>query len=177
MTQRFGPDEAAEYYSTYINQVPEGDICGILQAQLDETLVLLNGIPDARSAHRYAPDKWTIKEVVSHINDTERVFAFRALWFGRGFEGPLASFDQHVAMAGARADARAWSDHVAEFRLVRSATLPVFRSLAPEAWARRGVASGHPVSVRALAHIIAGHAAHHCRILRERYLSSASGAS
>lgn len=170
MSRSFGPDEAAEYYSIYISQVPDGDICDILQTQRDETLSLLGAIPDARSGHRYAPDKWTIMEVVSHLNDTERVFAFRALWFGRGFDGPLPSFDQNIAMTGAHADARAWSDHVAEFGLVRSATLPVFRSLPPEAWERRGVASGHPVSVRALAYIIAGHVTHHCRILRERYL-------
>jgi len=170
MSPLLGPDEAAEFYLTYINQVPEGEICDILQAQLGETMALLTGIPSERSEHRYAPDKWTIKEVVSHVNDTERVFAFRALWFGRGFDGPLPSFDQNRAMAAAQANARSWGDHVAEFQLVRSATLPVFRSFSPDAWARRGVASGHPVSVRALAYIVAGHAAHHCRILRERYL-------
>jgi hypothetical protein len=170
MSARVGPDEAAEYYFTYINQVPDGDICAILQAQLDEILALLNTISEERSHHRYAPDKWTIKEVVSHLNDTERVFVFRALWFARGFPDALPSFDQNLAIAGARADARPWSSHVNEFRAVRSATLPVFQSLSPEAWTRRGVASGHPVSVRGLAYIVAGHAAHHGKILRERYL-------
>ena len=169
MSDPVGRDEAAEYYFTYINQVPEGDICAILQVQLDETLAILNAISEERSLHRYARDKWTIKEVASHLNDTERVFAFRALWFARGFPEPLPSFDQNIAIAGARADARPWRSHVDEFRAVRSATLPLFHSLSPEAWARRGVASGHPVSVRALAYITAGHVAHHCRILRERY--------
>ncbi len=146
------------------------DICDFLRTQLDDTLALLNGISEEQSQHRYAPDKWTIKEVVSHLNDTERVFVFRALWFARGFPEPLPSFDQNVAIAGARANERSWRGHVHEFRSVRTATLPVFESLSPEAWTRRGVASGHTVSVRAIAYITAGHVAHHCRILRERYL-------
>ena len=170
MSRPIVPDDAAEYYATYIDQVPEGDICDILEAQLDETLALLNAISEERSHYRYAPDKWTIKEVASHLCDTERVFAFRALWFARGFPDPLPSFDQNIAIGLARADTRPWRSHVEEFRAVRSATLPVFQSLSPEAWTRRGVASGHPVSVRALAYIVAGHVAHHCRILRERYL-------
>jgi hypothetical protein len=162
--------EAGEYYFTYINQVPAGDICAILEAQLDDTLALLNTISEARSQHRYAPDKWSIKEVASHLNDTERIFVFRALWFARGLPEPLPSFNQDIAIVKAGADARPWRSHVEEFRAVRSATLPVFRSLSPEAWTRRGVASGHPVSVRALAYITAGHVVHHSRLLRERYL-------
>jgi hypothetical protein len=174
MSPAIGQDEAAEYYFTYINQVPDGDICVILQTQLDETLALLNAISEERSRHRYAPGKWTIKEVANHLNDTERVFTFRALWFARGFPDPLPSFDQNIAIAGVGAEVRPWRSHVEEFRAVRLATLPVFQSLSPEAWLRRGVASGHPVSVRALAYITAGHVAHHARILRERYLSARS---
>jgi hypothetical protein len=162
--------EAAEYYFTYINQVPAGDIGDILETQAPETLRLLGGISDERSRHRYAPDKWTIREVVGHINDTERLFLFRALWFARGLPDPLPSFDQDVALAHAGADARAWQSHLDEFAAIRAATLSFFRNLPPEAWARRGTASGNPFSVRALAYITAGHVAHHVRILRERYL-------
>jgi hypothetical protein len=162
--------EAAEYYFTYIKQVPEGDIGRILDAQEAETVQLLHGISEERSRHRYAPGKWTIREVVSHMNDTERMFAFRALWFARGFDSALPSFDQDVAIRTAGADDRPLSSHIDEFRAVRAATLSFFRNLPADAWTRRGIASGNPFTVRALAHIAAGHVAHHVRILRERYL-------
>ena len=162
--------EFAQYYVTYVSQVPQGDIRGILEAQESDTLQLLRGIPEDRSLHRYAPDKWTIREVVSHINDTERMFVFRAMWFARGFDSALPSFDQDVAIRGAGADARTFASHLEEFRAVRDATVALFRHLPDEAWSRRGVASGNAVTVRALAYITAGHVAHHVRLLRERYL-------
>lgn len=162
--------EAAEYYFTYIDQVGPGDICQILEAQADETLGLLHGIPEAQSLHRYAPDKWTIRQVLSHVNDTERAFVFRALWFAREFDSPLPSFDQNIAIAGADADARSWQSHVEEFRAVRASTVAFFGNLPTDAWPRRGIASGNPFTVRALAYITAGHVTHHMRILRERYL-------
>src|SRR6266567_5693029 len=93
--------EAAEYYFTYIDQVPRGDIRDILEVQSRETLALLGGISEEQSLHRYAPDKWSIREVVGHLNDTERLFVFRAFWFGRGFDSPLPSFDQHTAISAA----------------------------------------------------------------------------
>jgi hypothetical protein len=108
----------------------------------------------------------------SHVNDTERVFQSRALWFGRGLEGPLPSFDQILGARGARADEISWAAHVEDFRAVRLATMTLFRNLPEDAWMRSGVASGNPVTVRALAYIIAGHAAHHRSILEERYLKS-----
>jgi hypothetical protein len=107
--------------------------------------------------------------VLNHINDTERTFTFRALWFGRGFSESLASFDQNIAANGARADDYSWTSHVAAFRDIRRATLSFFRNLPEEAWPRKGVASGNPVTVRALAYIIAGHVSHHIAILQERY--------
>jgi hypothetical protein len=162
--------EAAEYYFTYINKVGPGDICQILFAQSTETLALLRGISEEQSLHRYAPEKWSIRQVVSHVNDTERAFVFRALWFARGFDTPLPSFDQNIAIAGAGADARSWSSHLEEFQAVRAATLAFFQSLPADAWARRGVASGNTFSVRALAYITAGHVTHHMRNVRERYL-------
>ena len=172
MTVTTAPDrtEAAEYYFTYIDQVPAGDICGVLQAQLGETLALLHDVSDERSLVRYAPDKWSIRQVVSHLNDTERLFVFRAFWFARGFDSPLPSFDQNVAVSTAGADERPWRSHVDEFRAVRAATLAFFQGLPAGAWQRRGVASGNPFTVRALAYLSAGHVIHHTKILRERYL-------
>lgn len=170
MRQTIDPSEAAEYYFTYIDQVPDGDIRGILEAQEGEIVAVLGGLSEQASLHRYAPDKWSIREVLSHVNDAERVFVCRALWFARGFESPLPSFDQHVALAAAGADARSLGSHVDEFRAVRAATLSLFRHLPAEAWDRRGIASDNPFTVRALAYITAGHATHHLRILRERYL-------
>ena len=172
MTNIAAPErtEAAEYYFTYIDQVPGGDICDILRAQIPETVTVLKGISEEQSLHRYAPEKWSIRQVVSHLNDTERLFVFRALWFARGFDSPLPSFDQNSAIATAGADDRPWSSHVEEFRAVRSATVAFFQDLPADAWSRRGIASGNPFTVRALAYISAGHVAHHLRILRERYL-------
>jgi hypothetical protein len=162
--------EAAEYYFTYIDQVAGGDICEVLRAQLLETFALLRGISDDQSLYRYALDKWSIRQVVSHMNDTERVFAFRAFWFARGFDSPLPSFDQNMAVSTAGADERSWSSHVEEFRLVRTATSAFFENLPGDAWARRGVASGNPFTVRALAYLTAGHTSHHTTILQKRYL-------
>jgi len=162
--------EAAEYYFTYINQVADPDVCRVLENQLAEMAPLFQGISEDVSRHRYASDKWTIRQVLSHINDTERLFTFRALWFARGLPDPLPSFDQDVAIAHAGADDRAWGTHVEEFRALRTATLALFNNLPEDAWARHGTASGNPFSVRALAFITAGHLAHHVRLLRERYL-------
>jgi len=162
--------EAAEYYFTYIDQVPTGDVCQVLEGQLADTLALFRGISGDRSLYRYAPGKWSIRDVVNHLTDTERLFVFRAFWFARGFDTPLPSFDQNVAAAAAGADHRSWESLVEEFRAVRAATVTFFRSLPPDVWARRGVASGNPFTVRALAYVAAGHVIHHTNILRARYL-------
>ena len=163
--------EAAEYYFKYIDKV-QGDVRHVLEAQLPETVTFLRSISEEQSLHRYAPGKWSMREALSHVNDTERVFVFRAFWFARGFEGPLPSFDQDVAVPTAAADERSWSSHVEEFQAVREATLALFTHLPEAAWTRRGIASGNPVTVRALAYITAGHVEHHIQILRERYLRS-----
>ncbi len=174
MSQLIDRSEAAEYYFTYIDKValaPGEDICAVLSAQADEVRKLFDSISEEKSRHRYAPDKWSIRQVQSHVNDTERLFTFRALWFARGFDTPLPSFDQDAAIAAAGADDRSWASHAEEFQAVRGATLSLFRNLPADAWTRRGVASGNTFSVRALAFITAGHVAHHERILRERYLA------
>ena len=162
--------EAADYYFKYIDRVPAGDIRATLEAQQGETTSFLRGISSERSLHRYAPDKWSIRQVLSHVTDGERVFVSRAMWFARGFDSPLPSFDQDVAIAAFPADEVPWSALVDEFAAVRAATVPFFRNLPAAAWTRRGVASGYPFTVRALAYIVAGHLAHHVAILRERYL-------
>jgi hypothetical protein len=163
--------EAAEYYFKYIDLVPDGDICDTLEAQLSDTLGAFQRVPADRVEYRYAPDKWTIREVVSHVNDTERLFAFRAFWFARGFDSPLPSFEQEIAMRHAGAGARPWPTLMDEFESLRASTLLLFRHLPPEAWLRRGIASDNPFTVRALAYIGAGHVIHHMAILRDRYLS------
>ncbi|HJR58650.1 MAG TPA: DinB family protein [Vicinamibacterales bacterium] len=163
-------DEAADYYFKYIDLVPDGDVCAILEAQRTETLAFLRNIPEERSRHKYAADKWSVSEVVAHLNDCERLFAFRAFWFARGFESPLPSFDQEVAARHGRAGERDFSTHVEEFSLVRGSTLDLFEHLPADAWMRRGIASDNPFTVRALAFIAAGHVIHHARILKERYL-------
>jgi hypothetical protein len=165
--------EAAEYYFKYIDQVGPGDIRDILETQAPETLSLLQEISDSQSLHRYAPDKWTIRQTVSHLNDVERLYVSRAFWFARGFDSELPSFDQHTAVAAAGADERPWRAHVDEFRDVRAATVSFFRNLPEQAWSRRGIASGNPFSVRALAYITAGHVVHHNAILRQQYLAGA----
>lgn len=162
--------EAAPYYFTYIDKVPSGDIRTILETQRIETIAALSAISEDRSRHRYAPGKWSIRELVHHVNDSERVFAFRALWFARELGAELPSFDQDIGVAAGGADQRSWQSIVLEFAAVRTASVTLFNTLPDEAWHRRGVASGNPVTVRALAYIVAGHTAHHLQILRERYV-------
>ena len=164
-------DEAVEYYHGYISQAGTGDILQLMRSQRDTAAAFLRGISEERSLYSYAPEKWSICQVLSHINDSERVFAYRALWFARGFDSPLPSFDQEISVSAADADSRPWSDHIGEFQAIRASTLAFFESLATEAWMRRGVASGNPFTVRALAYIIVGHVNHHLRVLRERYLN------
>ena len=167
--------EAAEYYFTYINQVPDGDLCDTLNQQLDATRTLYRTITPAESRFSYAPGKWSIADTLTHISDAERVFAFRAWWFARGVNAPLPGFDQNAVADAARNLERPWSTCVDEFCAVRMGTLALLRSLPPAAWMRSGSASGHTFTVRALACIIAGHVEHHNRLLRERYLPSLRG--
>ena len=170
MTGRPASTEAAHYYFTYIDLIASDDVVGALEAQLEPTLRLLNTISEERSLHRYAPDKWSMRQLLNHVSDTERVFLYRALWFARGFDTPLPAFDQDIAVPPAAADQFSWASHIEDFRAVRTATMTFFRNLPAEAWDRSGVASGNPVTVRALAYIIGGHVAHHVAVLQERYL-------
>jgi hypothetical protein len=163
-------NEAAPYYFGYIDLVREDDVLARLEAQLDETMAFLGGIPEEQSLHRYAPDKWSIRQVLSHVNDAERLFLFRAFWFARGFDTPLPSYDEKAGALAAEADRFPWASHVEDFRAARLSTVAFFRNLPAEAWMARGVASDNPFTVRALAYILAGHVVHHTAVLRERYL-------
>lgn len=163
-------NEAAAYYYKYIDRITSPDIVGVLETQLEEALGFFAGISEEQSLHRYAPDKWSIRQVLNHVSDTERVFLFRAFWFGRGFDSPLPSFDETISAGTARADEISWARHIEEFRGTRLATATFFRNLPAEAWSRSGIASGNPFTVRALAYLAAGHLDHHVAILQERYL-------
>jgi uncharacterized damage-inducible protein DinB len=172
MKGRPEPSEAGSYYFTYIDQVTGDDPFVSIRRQTDKCLPFLRRITEEQSQLRYAPEKWSIRQVLNHVTDTERAFAFRALWFARGFEEPLPSYDQEIAAAGAKADAVSWSMHIEEFNRVRLATISLFQNLPSEAWMRKGVASGNTFTVRAMAFIIAGHVEHHFKILRQRYLKA-----
>jgi uncharacterized damage-inducible protein DinB len=162
--------EAAESHFLYIDRVKGDDICSALETQMEDALEVLREISEEKSLHRYAPEKWSIRQLLNHVSDSERIFAYRALWFARGLDKPLAGYDEKIAAAAAEADAVSWANHVAEFRGVRLTTVAFFRNLPEEAWMRTGVANEKRVTVRALAYIIAGHVEHHMGILRERYL-------
>ena len=162
--------EAASYYFTYIDLITSDDIVPAIENQMGEMLQFLGGITEEQSLHSYAPGKWTIREVLNHINDGERAFSGRAFWFARGFNDALPSFDQDVAVQMAQANNTSWADLVEEFKNVRLGTISLFKSLPAEAWDRTGVASDNAVSVRAIAYIIAGHVAHHMGVLQQKYL-------
>ncbi|HEV8599116.1 MAG TPA: DinB family protein [Gemmatimonadales bacterium] len=167
--------EYAPFFAAYIAGVPEGDLLARLESQLRETIGALAGLPESQGDYAYAPGKWTLKEVLGHMADAERVFCYRALRFARGDASPLTSFDEKLWVPNSGAGARSVADLQDELRVVRAATLALLRHVPPEAAERRGSVSGKEVSVRALAWIIAGHERHHLRILRERYLSPLSG--
>jgi len=169
MSHKPARDEAAEYFWTYINKVEGDDIVASLSRQTEEFTALLGRISEEASHSRYEPGKWSVREAVGHINDAERVFAYRALWFARGLSGGLPSMDQDVCVANAGHDTVEMAKLATEFGAVRAATMAMVKSLPEEAWDQRGVSSGNPLSVRAALWIICGHVEHHARILRERY--------
>jgi len=171
-TQPPGADEYAPYYGKYVSMVPAGDVIETLRKQVETTLGLLRGLPAAAADSRYAPDKWSLKEVVGHVTDAERIFAYRALCFARSEKAALPGMEPDDYVRAASFDARSLADLADELEQVRRATVCLFRGLDAGAWARRGTASGNPVSVRALAYIIAGHEQHHRQILESRYLGA-----
>lgn len=171
--QRPATGEHLPYFSTYIDQVTEADVLGLMASQVDEVKRFFEALPPARADYAYAPGKWTPKEILGHMTDTERVMTYRALAFSRNDPSPLPSFDENAWVPPAGFGRRSVASLLDEWIAVRRASLAFFNTLLPEATARRGTASNHTLSVRAVAYIITGHVRHHLRVLRERYLAGA----
>src|SRR5215831_1441606 len=157
------------YYQRYISLVPDEDVLVALDQQLSETLILLRSLSEHHGAFRYEPNKWSVKEVLGHLIDTERIMAYRALRIARNDRTPIPGFEQDDYVLNGPYSALRLADLVDEFKAVRAATLSLFRNLRPEDWTRVGTANKNDVTVRALAYIIAGHELHHRHILEERY--------
>ena len=162
--------EYAPYYGTYISKVPDDDIVAVLARGMRSTSDLLGSIREENGGHRYAPGKWSIREVIGHLCDAERVFAYRAMRFARSDATNLPGFDENAFVANSSFDARTVTDLAEEFRCVRAASIAFFGTLNADEWLRQGIANHQPVSVRALAWICAGHELHHMDLLRTRYL-------
>lgn len=168
--------EYAPYYGQYISLVTGNDVIGALEEQGKEIVALLFSLSEQQAQHRYAPDKWSVKEVVGHVIDTERIFAYRALRIARGDATPIDGFEQDDYVRGAQFDKRTLAGLVEEFAAVRRATVLLYEGLEADAWGRRGTANQKEVTVRALAYLTAGHELHHRKILKEKYLTAAATA-
>ena len=162
-------DEYASFYERYLSLVPEGDVLDLLSRQAEDTQALLQPLSAERALHRYAPGKWSVTEVAGHLCDAERIFSYRALCFARGDKTPLPGFDEEAYTPQAGFDRRGLPHVLAELRVLRQATVLMFRGLDEAAGQRRGTANGSPMSVRAAAYVIAGHERHHVGVLRTRY--------
>jgi len=164
------PDEYPEAYAPYLDAAPEGDVLENLQAQLAEVTSLFEGFSEAQGAHRYAPGKWSLKDLIQHLSDAERIFAYRCLRIGRGDATPLPGFDEEAYARVAQADERPMADLLEDFRAARTASLSLFRSLPESAWDQKGTTNGRAITARCIPYINLGHGAHHLGIIRERYL-------
>jgi uncharacterized damage-inducible protein DinB len=162
--------EYTPYYGTYVGKVPDGDVRELLRSQLPKTIELISSFSEEKASVGYGPGKWTLKEVLLHIADAERVFSYRMLRIGRGDTTPLPGFDQDPWVLTSHANDRSLPSLLAEYQAVRAATQALVDSLSAEAWLRKGTASDHPISARALGYICAGHELHHVQLIRERYV-------
>jgi hypothetical protein len=162
--------ESAPYYDRYISLVPGADVLAALDEQRRQTLLLLCGRPETDGDLRYAPDKWSLREVLGHLNDTERIMSYRALRISRGDKTPIEGYEQDDYVRNSPLGRRPLADLIEDYIAVRRATISLFRNLDEEAWTRRGTANKNEVTVRALAYIIAGHELHHRQIIEEKYL-------
>lgn len=169
LAQRPSRDEYGDFHVGYLSEVPDGDIRDTLARVSREMRDFYLAIPEAKADHAYAPGKWTVRQIAGHVADSERVFAYRALRFGRGDATPLPGFDQEIYVPNSNVADRPWSEILDDLFTVRQASLNLFRSFRDADWARRGEASGIEITVRACAWILAGHELHHRRVLRERY--------
>jgi hypothetical protein len=162
--------EYTPYYASYIQLVPSGNLISILQDQIHETCNFLGGLPQEKENFRYAPDKWTLKEVVGHMVDNERIMGYRALRFSRRDSTPLAGYDENLYVQAANFGWQTMQSLLEEFRLIRQTTIYLFDRLSAEAWSYKGSANNSELTVKALGYIIAGHELHHCEIIKTRYL-------
>jgi hypothetical protein len=160
------------YYDRYISLILGNDVIGTLEKQLPKTVALLSGRSDDEGNFRYEPGKWSLKEVVGHLNDTERIMSYRALRIARGDKTPLPGFEQNDFVRDGPFAELSLNSLVEEFKTIRASTLYLLRTFRPQDWTRRGKASDHEITVRALAYIIAGHEVHHRNIVEERYLKN-----
>ncbi len=158
------------YYSTYISLVEGNNVLPVLEAHGSEMRSQFSGVPEEKGTFAYAPGKWTVKEVLSHLIDGERIFAYRILRISRGDVTPIEGFEQDGYIENSNANNRPFAELIEEFDLQRRSNLLLLNNLSDEASRRMGTASGLPVSARALTYIMAGHVTHHMRILNERYL-------
>jgi DinB superfamily len=163
------PAEYASFYANYVKNVTEDDVVAALEAQTRETAALLARVDEEKAAYRYAPEKWSVKQIVGHVTDGERVFAYRALAIARGDQASLPGFDENDYMSNANFDRRSLRELAEDYAVARQATLSMFRGFSDEAWQRRGTANDSAITVRAIAHIVLGHERHHLKVLRERY--------
>ena len=170
MRRRPKNSEYVEYYRRYVGLIPEGDIVSTLRTQVRDAGALLEGLSEQASAYRYAPGKWSLKEVVAHVVDIEWVFTTRALHFARKVEGALPGVEQDDMIAASNPAARPLASVLSEWRHLREAGAFFFDSLDDDAWGRTGVASGNVFTVRSIAYIVAGHGQHHMNVIREKYL-------
>ena len=168
---RPGAGEYGDWYAGYVAAVPDGDVQALLGTQMHEVAAMLGALPEAKAGYRYAEGKWSIREVIGHLSDAERIFAYRLLRFARGDAAPLAGFDENAYVERSNFDRRTLASVAAELRTVREGTISLVEGLDPSTWENRGTASGAAMSVRALVYVIAGHQQHHLGVLRERYLA------
>ena len=160
----------APAFAGYVSLVPEDDVLSVIESQSSETQRLISSLDEQRAMHRYAEGKWSVKQVIGHLTDGERVFGYRAMCIARGEANSLPGFDENEYMKYANFDSWRLGDLAESYALVRRSNIVLFRNFDDEAWDRRGIANDNPVTVRALAYVIAGHERHHLKVLRERYL-------
>lgn len=169
-------DEFAPFYAGYVAGLASSDVPALLSSQIATLRQVCSGLSEEEALYRYAPGKWSVKEVIGHLGDSERVFAYRALRISRGDRTPLAGFDENAYVAASDFDKRQIDELLDDLDVLRTSTVRLFRHVDVDRWSWRGIANGAEVSLRALAHIIAGHTQHHIRILADRYRLKFGGA-
>jgi len=164
------PGEYAEAFAPYVAAAPDGDVLALLQTQRDGVVALFGGLSEAQAGYAYAPGKWSLKDLLQHLSDAERIFAYRCLRIGRGDKTPLPGWDEDAYAAAAHADSRSLTTLLADFRTTRDSSLALFQGLPEAGWDHEGTSNGRAITARCLPYICLGHAAHHLGVIQERYL-------